>query len=568
MFRRARLLVWPNLSPRLSEHGQIRRLTTTIWSEHIQVRDARHDASSFNDSILEFLAHKHSSKVSLPCDCKFHHIIGSVNTYSTLHAQKTSTATASAQADKSLHRAFIALGSNVGDRLRYIEDACQFLNDQDGIKIRRTSGLWETEAMYVTDQDLFLNGACEIETTLEPLPLLDRLQSIEKMLGRQKTVDKGPRTIDLDILLYDEEILDEDRLTVPHKLMLERAFVLQPLCELVPHMKHPTPGESIPFSKHLERLQVGKRHLGSTWTPLSYTAAPFQPMKPNRKTQVMAILNITPDSFSDGGALVSRSHSTLRTRIRSYLAAGATVFDVGGQSTRPHAPEVSEAEELDRVLPAIHSIRSVLQEEDAQASVIISIDTYRAPVARAAVEAGATVVNDISAGTLDPDMLPTAAQLGCSVILMHMRGDPSTMMQRENTCYRSGLIDTIGAELMARVQAAEAAGVRRWRIILDPGIGFAKTTGQNLELLRRFHEMRTYSNTDGRLCGFPWVVGASRKGFIGKVTGVEEPRERAWGTAAAVTAAVQGGADMVRVHDVEAMSQVTRMADAIWRVQP
>lgn len=129
------------------------------------------------------------------------------------------------------------------------------------------------------------------------------------------------------------------------------------------------------------------------------------------------------------------------------------------------------------------------------------------------------------------------------------------------TDYPDGIVETVGRELLARVKAAEAAGIRRWRIVLDPGIGFAKTQAQNLELLRRLDDLRGYEG----LRGMPWLVGASRKAFIGKVTGVEEPRERVWGTAAAVTAAVQGGADVVRVHDVEEMAKVVRMAEAIWR---
>ena len=143
---------------------------------------------------------------------------------------------------------------------------------------------------------------------------------------------------------------------------------------------------------------------------------------------------------------------------------------------------------------------------------------------------------------------------------MHMRGTPDTM--NTLTSYPSGIIAGVGRELVARVRAAEEAGIRRWRIILDPGIGFAKTQAQNLELLRRLDELREYEG----LQGLPWLVGTSRKGFIGKITGVKEARERGWGTAAAVTAAVKGGADVVRVHDVEEMNQVVKMADAIWRV--
>lgn len=269
----------------------------------------------------------------------------------------------------------------------------------------------------------------------------------------------------------------------------------------------------------------------------------------------MAILNLTPDSFSDGGLHSPTDLTALAQTIKSHIAAGATILDIGGQSTRPGAPDVGEAEELHRVLPAITLIRAMPE----AAHIAISIDTYRARVAAAAVAAGADFINDVSAGTLDPDMLATAARTGTALVLMHMRGTPETMTTL--TDYPDGIVETVGRELLARVRAAEAAGVRRWRIVLDPGIGFAKTQTQNIELLRRLHELREYEG----LRGLPWLVGASRKGFVGKVTGVAEPRERVWGTAAAVTAAVQGGADVVRVHDVEEMAKVVKMADAIWR---
>ena len=269
----------------------------------------------------------------------------------------------------------------------------------------------------------------------------------------------------------------------------------------------------------------------------------------------MAVLNLTPDSFSDGG-LHSFAPSSLTNTIQTFIGSGATIIDIGGQSTRPRAPQVCPFEELSRILPAIQQIRS----QPAFSRTAISVDTYRGSVASAAIAAGADIVNDVSAGTLDPELLPTVARLGCTVVLMHMRGTPETMSTL--TDYPDGVIPGVGRELAARVRAAEEAGIRRWRIILDPGIGFAKTQGQNLELLRRLDELRDYKG----LQGLPWLVGTSRKGFIGKITGVKEARERGWGTAAAVTAAVRGGADMVRVHDVAEMSQVVKMADAIWRI--
>jgi 2-amino-4-hydroxy-6-hydroxymethyldihydropteridine diphosphokinase / dihydropteroate synthase len=280
---------------------------------------------------------------------------------------------------------------------------------------------------------------------------------------------------------------------------------------------------------------------------------PLHALKANRPTQLMAILNLTPDSFSDGGIHTTDS---LSGTISSLIEGGATFIDVGGQSTAPGARDISAKEEISRVLPAINLIRKHPQGEN----IAISIDTYRAPVAEAAIDAGADIINDVSAGQLDPEMLPTMAKLGKTICLMHMRGTPATMNKLTN--YEpDGLIPTIAQELLQRVAAAEEAGIRRWRIILDPGIGFAKTGAQNIEILRRLDELRDWPG----LRGLPWLVGSSRKNFIGKITGVKEPKDRAWGTAATVVAAVQGGADIVRVHDVAEMAQVVKMADAIWR---
>ncbi|KAI1853226.1 hypothetical protein JX266_001932 [Neoarthrinium moseri] len=431
-----------------------------------------------------------------------------------------------------------------------IEQACQEMEAR-GIKVKRTSSLWETEPMYVLDQDRFVNGACEVETELEALPLLDQLQDIEKSMGRKKLIDKGPRNIDLDVLLYGDEKVDHERLTVPHIGIPEREFVLRPLAELIPT-------KAIYASKPWKLVQDFLNDLPpssdplSTLTPISSTVQSLNALKADRKTQVMAILNITPDSFSDGGV---HTPDSLRDSVLTFIRGGATMIDIGGQSSSPGTPDISADEEISRVLPAIELIRSLPEARD----VAISVDTYRAPVAEAAAQAGADIINDISAGQLDPNMLSTMARLGKTVCLMHMRGNPGTMSKLND--YPEGLIPTIAKELLERVAEAEAAGIRKWRIILDPGLGFAKVGEQNLHILRHFDELRNWPGLEG----FPWLLGSSRKSFIGKVTGVPKPMDRIFGTATTVAAAVQGGADIVRVHDVVEMGQVVKMADAIWR---
>ncbi|VDB89524.1 Bgt-4801 [Blumeria graminis f. sp. tritici] len=451
----------------------------------------------------------------------------------------------------SKHVAYIALGSNLGDRVEWIEKACIEMSNR-GIDVKRTSSLWETKPMYITDQANFLNGVCEVETTLQPIELLDQLQTIEKELGRKKIIDKGPRNIDLDILLYADDVIDHCRLKVPHLGIYEREFVLRPLSELISQrILANSRGKTV--KDYLEALPTSEM---STITPLALGQELIHSMRSDRQTQMMAIVNLTPDSFSgdkQGNDLIKRKEFLADT-----ISCGACIMDFGGQSSKPFAANVSCDEEITRVIPAITWAHNERHKHKAR-PFAISVDTYRADVAEAAVKAGADIINDVSGGTLDARMLPTVARLGKTVCLTHMRGTPSSMNRLTN--YPAGLIPTIASELLERISAAEAAGVRRWRIILDPGIGFAKTVEQNLDILRGLNELRNWPG----LRGFPWLVGTSRKGFIGKITGVEVPRERTWGTAATVAAAIAGGADIVRVHDVKEMMPVVRMSNAIWR---
>jgi dihydropteroate synthase len=265
-----------------------------------------------------------------------------------------------------------------------------------------------------------------------------------------------------------------------------------------------------------------------------------------QQTYLMGVLNVTPDSFSDGGQFDTLEAALAQARL--LVEAGADILDVGGQSTRPQAVEVSLIEELERVVPVIEAVRRELD-------VPISVDTTRSQVASAAVSAGADIVNDISGATFDPQMLATVAELGVPLILMHIRGTPQTMQQL--TDYQD-LLGEIRNFLAERIEAAIAAGINRSQIMIDPGIGFAKTYPQNLELLRRVAEFRSL--------GCPMLVGPSRKSFIGHILNQPDPQQRVWGTAAACCAAIAGGADVVRVHDVAEMHDVCRVADAIWRI--
>jgi dihydropteroate synthase len=254
------------------------------------------------------------------------------------------------------------------------------------------------------------------------------------------------------------------------------------------------------------------------------------------------VLNVTPDSFSDGGRYLSPRAAV--ARAREMVAEGADLIDVGGESTRPQAAPVSKRVELARVVPVVERISMLAP---------ISVDTTKAEVARAALEAGAVVVNDVSGATADPGMLGVVAEHDAGVILMHRRGTPKTMDRLAR--YRD-VVAEVKRFLAARVEAAVKAGIREESIAVDPGIGFAKTAEQSLRLLGAIDEIAAI--------GFPVVVGVSRKRFIGRL--LDAPVEaRDEGTVAASLVAVGGGAAIVRVHAVGATARALRIARAIWK---
>jgi dihydropteroate synthase len=268
------------------------------------------------------------------------------------------------------------------------------------------------------------------------------------------------------------------------------------------------------------------------------------------RTYVMGVLNVTPDSFSDGGQFNTVERAI--AQARHLIQAGVDILDIGGQSTRPGAVQISAEEEWRRVVPVIEAMRA--SEEADLAQAIISVDTTQSDIARAAVKSGADIVNDISGGTFDAAMFSTVADLGVPIILMHIRGTPGTMQQ--HTQYND-LIGEIYAFLERQISAAQAAGISHSQIAIDPGIGFAKSYPQNLEILRQVAAFRPLH------C--PILIGPSRKSFIGWLLNQPDPQERAWGTAAACCAAIANGADMIRVHDGKEMVEIAKVADAIWR---
>jgi len=275
------------------------------------------------------------------------------------------------------------------------------------------------------------------------------------------------------------------------------------------------------------------------------------------RTYVMGILNVTPDSFSGDGIIAKGDAVQVSLeQAHSFVASNVDVLDVGGESTRPGSAPVTVDEELQRVIPVIRALKESFPD------TLISIDTYKAHVAEEAIKAGARIINDVWGLRADPALASIAAKYKTSVILMHNRSNPASIEVRAqlgNAYIGSeyqNLIEDVKCELMDSVTLARSGGISDERIILDPGIGFGKTVAHNLELINRLDEIRAL--------GYPLLLGASRKSFIGYTLDLP-PDQRLEGTAAAVAIGIDRGADIVRVHDVKQLARVARMTDAIVR---
>lgn len=454
---------------------------------------------------------------------------------------------------------FLGLGSNLGDRLKNLEEAVRLLAPE--VQVSRLSSVYETEPWGYADQPRFLNMALAAETNLTPHDLLVHLKQIEATLKRETTFRNGPRTIDLDILFYGNQVLTLPDLSIPHPRLAERAFVLVPLDEIAPGLVHPL--------LHMTVQELTRQ--ADTSSVSLYKAAPpdcpeavlkthsklTYPLAWGDQTFVMGIINVTPDSFS-GDGLLSQQDAVRAAVERAcrFVWEGADILDIGGESTRPGSQPVDAEKEMQRVLPVILAIRQV------GLPVILSVDTYKASVAEAALQAGADWINDVWALRGDPELAAVAAAHHAPIILMHNRSKPNdaALDRRLGGRYVGAqyddLLGEITQELLESVGSALRAGVEKDHIILDAGIGFGKTVDQNLELLNRQDEICSL--------GYPVLLGPSRKSFIGYTLDAP-PDQRLEGTAAAVAVGISRGVDIIRVHDVAAMVKVARMTDAIVR---
>jgi dihydropteroate synthase/2-amino-4-hydroxy-6-hydroxymethyldihydropteridine diphosphokinase len=542
------------------------------------------------------------------------------STISTINKSQTIMATLKTSTKNSLliakqpsrkYRVYLAVGSNLGNCFQNIQTGLSMLCDStyhpEGFQptdFVKSSFLYLTAPMYVTNQPPFWNGAVEISTDLDPHALLHRLKLIEQDMGRilptqeddhhnhhnndAVVLRNGPRPLDLDILLYYNQtpptttgeqsdndstaavttttavLINSHDLIIPHPRLGEREFVLAPLVDVTGrNLTHPL--THVTMGELLDDIMIANSNKNNNNNNKSDDEAAVRiiPLPSGRalffnQTIVMGILNVTPDSFSDGGLWLDVDQAI--DRAMEMIVEGATIIDIGAESTRPGAKEVSADNQIARVIPLIRGIREKTKD------IVLSIDTRHAAVAKAAIEAGADMVNDVSGGMFDNDMLTTVAQLQVPMVLMHMRGTPDTMQDQTN--YEEGVVDSVVHALLERSQIAEAAGIPKWLQILDLGIGFAKDLQGNLSLLKHYSEIQS------RLHDFPLLLGTSRKGFIGTISGERVAADRDYGTVGScVTALCLGrrtgngriplGCHILRVHNVRAAKHATSLMDAI-----
>ena len=448
---------------------------------------------------------------------------------------------------------FIGIGSNLGDRAEHIVGAIAALNAFPNIRFVQSAFMYETAPMHLSDQPAYLNTAVQLAVSgsTSPLALLRQLKAVETERGRVANVRYGARCIDLDILLFDRHVVDSAELTVPHMMMAHRPFVLAPLNDIAADVLHPI------YKQTVAQLYA---HVNAATTAASDGAVLCRvtPLRRGRlfrwkvRTYLMAIVNVTPDSFSDGNRFhtvdAAVSHSL------SLLSSGADCIDIGGESTRPGAAPLSATEEAERVIPVITAVRR------ADDAAVISIDTYHSETATAAIRAGADIINDISGGLFDDKMTAAVAALNVPYIISHTRGSVYSQHAAAHHRY-ADVVSDVRLELESRVDSALLSGLYRWNVVCDCGIGFAKSTEQNISLIRSLQRVRPFDT-------FPLLIGPSRKRFISRLTGSEELPQRVFGTAATVTASISQGADMIRVHDVAEMSAVIKISDAVFRSPP
>jgi len=427
---------------------------------------------------------------------------------------------------------YLSLGSNAGQSVRILSEAVRLTSQAAGGPAVECSRLYRSDPQLVTEQPTFFNAVVGVRTGLGARDLLHALQEAVLSKGFKKSqVRFGPRELDIDIIGFSdgERVSEGDILEIPHPRAHLRDFVVRPLCDM-------NFGSQLVLANGRKAVQC----LDNTPDEPSDLAHSYVWSESFHPTPlVMGILNVTPDSFSDGGMYFDAQKAI--ARAKHLAAVGSHVIDVGGESTRPNAEHVSEEEELARVLPVIEALSN-----DSEFKCKISIDTRKPNVARKAIQSGANFLND-QAGEEDEDTedaLRVASELNVPIITMHTRGDPRTMEQlhvddEAMDAEHADIVDYVTDWLIFRAEKAlQRHNIPKWNLMIDPGLGFAKSHDQSMKLLSNLdHLVRT---------GYPVLVGASRKRFIRRHSKFDPDVTTAGSTVAAAFA----GAAMVRVHSV------------------
>ena len=446
------------------------------------------------------------------------------------------------------HEALIALGSNLGDRAAHLHQAVQALGTIG--KVADTSFLYETDPVLLEDQPLFFNAACRLLTPLGPRELLRALQRIEHDMGRVKTVRYGPRTIDLDLAFFGDCILDDlPFIQLPHYQATQRDFVLEPLCDMVPDFINPQTGLT---------LQAEWDSLGRPRLPQILPVG-RQIWRLQEQTRVVGILNVSPESQLAPGRIPEDADSRVafQQRIAQMEEDGADLVDIGAQTSRPHHALIPVAEEVRRLTLALTLAREVTDRP-------LSTDTFRSAAAKAALDCGADMINDVWAGRFNPELLDMSIQAGVPHVFVHNNlclQDPEYPGRLRNLPLFSpqgNVAVAVRQDLEESLATARRKGQCRWLQVADPGLGFGKNWEQNAALLRDFGA--------GPEWKYPVMLGPSRKGFIRQlVASTAQSPVRAGSLAAAVVASQR--AHMVRVHDVAETVSALRVADAIGSIR-
>lgn len=401
----------------------------------------------------------------------------------------------------------IALGANLPGRFQSAQAALEAAKDAlnaHGFRVLKSSRIFKTAPVPVSGQPWYSNAVVAVETAYNPREALAVLNNIEHDMGRIRSARNAPRIIDLDIIAWDGAVIDEPDLKIPHPRYQSRGFVLLPLRDIAPDWPA------------LDAL-IARLPADQVAYPQWFT---------DKSLFIMGIVNATPDSFSDGGAYDPLAQA------KQLIAEGADIIDIGGESTRPNAAALDPLQEQARVLPVITGIKGAF----------ISIDTRNASTMRAAINAGAAMVNDVTALTHDPQALKTVASFTGPVCLMHMQGTPETM--QKNPVYEN-VVEDICKYLSSRIDACVAAGIDKGRIVVDPGFGFGKTRQHNIALLDNLDRFRDL--------GVPVLAGLSRKTFLNPDIKASDRIPES--LQAAKTAAAKG-ARILRVHDVARTREV------------